>query len=119
MFSAVSHLAYQNSLYLSLDYANEQFVGAAIRESGLPREDLWVTGKYGGRDDDVQGAVRTSLRKLGLAHFDLYLVHTPWSIVNDDVERLWGRMVDIREAGLAKYVVWCGVVFWLLAAAFD
>jgi diketogulonate reductase-like aldo/keto reductase len=83
-------------------YANEQFVGAAIRESGLPREDLWVTGKYDGHDDDVQGAVRTSLRKLGLAHLDLYLVHTPWSIVNDDVEKLWGRMVDIREAGLAN-----------------
>jgi 2,5-diketo-D-gluconate reductase A len=65
---------------------------------------LWVTGKYDGHDDDVQGAVRTSLRKLGLAHLDLYLVHTPWSIVNDDVEKLWGRMVDIREAGLAKCV---------------
>jgi len=85
-------------------YANEQFVGTALRESGLPREDLWVTGKYDGRDDDVHGALRTTLRKLGLAHLDLYLVHGPWSIVHDDVERLWGRMVDIREAGLAKSI---------------
>ena len=87
-----------------LDYENEEFVGAAIRESGLPREDLWMTDKYSAHDDDVQGAVRTSLRKLGLAHLDLYLVHDPSSIENDDVEGLWGRMVEIHEAGLAKCV---------------
>ncbi|KAI9432123.1 NADP-dependent oxidoreductase domain-containing protein [Lactarius indigo] len=85
-------------------YANEQFVGAAIRESGLAREDMWVTGKYDGQDDDVQGAVRTTLHKLGLTHLDLYLVHGLWTIVNDDVEGLWGRMVEIREAGLAKSI---------------
>jgi len=85
-------------------YANEQFVCIAIRESGLPREDVWVTSKYERFDNDVQGAVRTSLHKLGLAHLDLYLVHSPESIVNDDVEGLWGRMVDIREAGLAKSI---------------
>ncbi|KAI9459696.1 NADP-dependent oxidoreductase domain-containing protein [Lactarius psammicola] len=85
-------------------YANEQFVGAAIRESGLPREDVWVTSKYDGRDNDVQGAVRTTLHKLGLASLDLYLIHSPWVIVNDDLEGLWKRMVEIREAGLAKSI---------------
>ncbi|KAH9033515.1 NADP-dependent oxidoreductase domain-containing protein [Lactarius pseudohatsudake] len=85
-------------------YANEQFVGRALRESGLARADVCVTGKYGGWDDDVQGAVRTTLGKLGLTHLDLYLVHHPSLIVNDDVERLWGRMVEIRSAGLAKSI---------------
>lgn len=85
-------------------YANEHFVGAAIRESGLSREDVWVTGKYDGSDDDVQGAVRTTLRKLGLAHLNLYLVHGLWTIVNDDVEKLWGHMVEVREAGLARSI---------------
>ncbi|KAH9056898.1 NADP-dependent oxidoreductase domain-containing protein [Lactarius vividus] len=85
-------------------YTNEQFVGAALRESGLPRVDVCVTGKYDGRDDDVQGAVRTTLGKLGLTHLDLYLVHGPWNIVNDDVEGLWGRIVEIRSAGLAKSI---------------
>ncbi|KAH8997150.1 NADP-dependent oxidoreductase domain-containing protein [Lactarius hatsudake] len=85
-------------------YANEQFVGRALHESGLPRADVCVTGKYGGRDDDVQGAVRTTLSKLGLTHLDLYLVHDPSLIVNDDVEGLWGRMVEIRSAGLAKSI---------------
>ncbi len=90
-----------------LAYANEQFVGKAIRESGLAREDVWVTSKYDGHDDNVQGAVRTTLRKLGLAHLDLYLVHSPRVIVNDDLEGLWRRMVEIREAGLAKCVFYC------------
>ncbi|KAH9160221.1 2,5-diketo-D-gluconic acid reductase [Lactarius sanguifluus] len=85
-------------------YANEQFVGRALRESGLSRADVCVTGKYGGRDNDVQGAVRTTLSKLGLTHLDLYLVHFPSLIVNDDVEGLWGRMVEIRSAGLAKSI---------------
>jgi len=88
-------------------YANEQFVGTAIRESGLPREDVWVTGKYHRHDNDVQGAVRTTLRKLGLAHLNLYLVHSPGVIVNDDLEGLWARMVEVREAGLAKCAFYC------------
>lgn len=43
-------------------YANEQYVGAAIRECGLARQDMWITTKYDG--GDVLDAVRTSLRKV-------------------------------------------------------
>jgi len=85
-------------------YANEQFVGLAIRKSGLPREEVWVTSKYDGRDDDVRGALRGSLRQLGFEWLDLYVVHTPWSIVDDDVEGLRDRMVEVREEGLARSV---------------
>jgi hypothetical protein len=46
----------------TLDYANEQYVGAAIRESGLAREDLWITTKYDG--GDVLEEAHTSLRKV-------------------------------------------------------
>lgn len=43
-------------------YANEQYVGAAIRECGLARQDIWITTKYAG--GDVLDAVHTSLRKV-------------------------------------------------------
>jgi hypothetical protein len=43
-------------------YANEQYVGTAIRESGLARQDLWITTKYD--SGDVLEAVHTSLRKV-------------------------------------------------------
>lgn len=48
-----------------LVYANEQYVGAAIRESGLPRQDVWITTKYNG--GDMLEAVHTSLRKVRLS----------------------------------------------------
>jgi hypothetical protein len=52
-------------------YANEQYVGAAIRESGLARQDLWITSKYDG--GDVLEAVHTSLQKVsGHGHFHLF-----------------------------------------------
>jgi diketogulonate reductase-like aldo/keto reductase len=47
------------------DYYNEQCVGAAIRESGLAREDLWITSKF--KEGDTLEEVHTSLRKVRLA----------------------------------------------------
>jgi hypothetical protein len=43
-------------------YANEQYVGAAIRESGLARQDMWVTSKYNG--GDALDSAHTSLREV-------------------------------------------------------
>lgn len=87
---------------ITAEYYNEQFVGAAIRESGLAREDLWITTKF--MEGDVLEEVHTSLRNLGLKHLDLYLIHGPWSIKNDDVEGLWNDMTKVKQAGLAKSV---------------
>ncbi|KAI0292842.1 Aldo/keto reductase [Multifurca ochricompacta] len=83
-------------------YANEQFVGKAIRESGLGREDVWITTKYDG--GVVLEEVHSSLQKLGLKHLDLYLVHGLWSVENDDVEGLWEEMNKVKDAGLAKSI---------------
>jgi len=83
-------------------YANEQYIGAAIRECGLARQDIWITTKYAG--GDVLDAVHTSLRKLGLEHLDLYLVHGPWTIKNGDVEGVWNDMIKARESGLSRSI---------------
>lgn len=61
-------------------YGNEQSVGAALRASGLPREDIFITTKLWNSDQGYDRALRAldeSLAHLGLAHVDLYLVHWP------------------------------------------
>lgn len=61
-------------------YMNEEAVGAAILESGVPREELFITTKLWVQDTSYEGAkaaVQTSLKKLGLEYLDLYLIHQP------------------------------------------
>uniref|UniRef100_D8PVB6 NADP-dependent oxidoreductase domain-containing protein n=1 Tax=Schizophyllum commune (strain H4-8 / FGSC 9210) TaxID=578458 RepID=D8PVB6_SCHCM len=57
-------------------YQTEEDVGQAIRESGLARDEFFVTTKYSG-GVPVQVAFKASLQKLGLKHVDLYLIHNP------------------------------------------
>ncbi|MFX3623885.1 MAG: aldo/keto reductase [Ectobacillus sp.] len=61
-------------------YGNEAEVGEAIRESGIPREELFITTKVWNSDQGYEStlaAFETSLEKLGLDYIDLYLVHWP------------------------------------------
>ncbi|WNG49654.1 aldo/keto reductase [Archangium minus] len=61
-------------------YGNERDVGAAVRESGLPREDIFVTTKLWNEDQGYDSTLRAcerSLKDLGLEYVDLYLVHWP------------------------------------------
>ena len=58
-------------------YGNEESVGRALRESGVPREQVWITTKfYPGHQDPVLEAEK-SLRRLGVESVDLYIVHWP------------------------------------------
>jgi methylglyoxal/glyoxal reductase len=70
--------------YISIDtaaiYQNEEGVGQAIRESGIPREELFITSKVWNSDQGYEStlqAYETSLKKLGLEYLDLYLIHWP------------------------------------------
>src|SRR5690606_27410884 len=71
--------------YRSIDtaaaYRNEEGVGRAIRESGLPREDVFVTTKLANPDqngyDAALSAFDASIERLGLDYVDLYLIHWP------------------------------------------
>ncbi|MGX1887209.1 aldo/keto reductase [Streptomyces sp. NPDC055287] len=80
-------------------YGNEQAVGRALKNSGVPREELFVTTKLWIQDAPAQAnAVRAfekSLNKLGLDYVDLYLMHQPYG----DVYGQWRAMEDLyREA---------------------
>ncbi|MGW7319190.1 aldo/keto reductase [Streptomyces sp. NPDC054854] len=93
--------------YRSLDtaaaYGNEEAVGRAIRSSGIPRQDLFVTTKLWVSDageDKAARAFDTSLRKLGLDHLDLYLIHQPYG----DVYGSWRAMEALRAEGLVRAI---------------
>ncbi|AEN13308.1 MULTISPECIES: aldo/keto reductase [unclassified Streptomyces] len=93
--------------YRSLDtaasYGNEEAVGRAISGSGIPREDLFVTTKLWVSDageDKARRAFDTSLRKLGLDHLDLYLIHQPYG----DVYGSWRAMESLHEEGLVRAI---------------
>ncbi|TDU73560.1 aldo/keto reductase [Streptomyces sp. KS 21] len=93
--------------YRSLDtaaaYANEEGVGRAIRSSGVPREELFVTTKLWVSDageDKAKRAFDTSLRKLGLDYLDLYLIHQPYG----DVYGSWRAMENLHGQGLIRAI---------------
>ena len=84
-------------------YANEEAVGAAIRKSGLPREEVFVTTKLWVQDASYEGAksaLRSSLEKLGLDHVDLYLVHQPMG----DYHGAYRAMEEMCRQGMARAI---------------
>ncbi|TDA20097.1 aldo/keto reductase [Extibacter muris] len=77
---------------------NEQEVGKAIRESGIPREEIFLTSKLWLQDYGYEAAkkgIETSLRKLGLDYMDLYLIHQPYG----DVPGAWKAMEEAKADG--------------------
>lgn len=94
--------------YRSIDtaaiYHNEVGVGRAVRESGLPRADFFVTTKlWNDRHDAARPALDESLDRLGLDHVDLYLIHWPCPGQGRFVEA-WKELVALREAGRARSI---------------
>ncbi len=85
-------------------YGNEEEVGRAVRESGLRREDVFVTTKLPaervGRERET---IEASLRALGLDHVDLWLMHWPTSEPGDLIP-VWREMLAARDTGLARAV---------------
>jgi 2,5-diketo-D-gluconate reductase A len=58
-------------------YGNEESVGQGIRESGVPREDVFITTKFYPRRDDPEAEIQRSLERLGVEQVDLYIIHWP------------------------------------------
>jgi diketogulonate reductase-like aldo/keto reductase len=81
-------------------YGNEESVGQALRDSGVPRSEVFITTKfYPGRSDPVAEA-KQSLRRLGVEQVDLYLVHWP----QRGASWAWPGMERARELGYARSV---------------
>jgi 2,5-diketo-D-gluconate reductase A len=87
-------------------YGNEKEVGRAIRESGIPRAELFVTSKLNNgfhAPDEALRAFGQSLDDLGFDYLDLFLVHWPLPKVGDFVET-WRAMEEIYNSGRARAV---------------
>jgi len=85
-------------------YGNEASVGRAVRESGIPRKDIFVTSKVWTTDmraDLQEEAFMESLRTLGLEYIDLYLIHWP---VKDKYAKTWAIMERLNRAGLVRAI---------------
>jgi diketogulonate reductase-like aldo/keto reductase len=94
-------------------YGNEASVGQAIKDSGVPREEIFLTTKLPADIKDagkVLETFQTSIKTLGVDYVDLYLIHTPWpwskrgaDYTKQNVE-VWKEMEKIYESGEAKAV---------------
>ena len=85
-------------------YGNEVSVGKAIKDSGIPRSDIFVTTKLWNEDqrsDNQLNAIDESLKRLGLDYVDLYLIH--WPVKGKYVES-WKKMEKIYRSGKARAV---------------
>ena len=85
-------------------YGNEQEVGTAIRESCIPREEIFVTTKLWNSDhgyDNTIKAFHRSLERLGLDYIDLYLIH--WPVENLRLES-WRALEKLYNDGLCKSI---------------
>ncbi len=81
-------------------YGNEESVGRALRESGVPREDVFLTTKFYPAHEDPAAEAERSLRRLGVDYVDLYIVHWPqrgpvWA---------WPGMERSRELRFARSI---------------
>jgi 2,5-diketo-D-gluconate reductase A len=84
-------------------YENEAAVGRAIANSGIPRDELFITTKLWIADagqDRATPAFHRSLRRLGLDYVDLYLIHQPFG----DYYGSWRAMEQLHRDGLAKAI---------------
>jgi 2,5-diketo-D-gluconate reductase A len=81
-------------------YGNEESVGRALRDSGLPRDAVFITTKFYPGNRDPVAAVQESLKRLGVDYVDLYLIHWPqggptWA---------WPGMERSRQLGAARSI---------------
>ncbi len=87
-------------------YDNENAVGKAIRRSGIPRDQLFVTSKFNKENHSVAGvktAYEESLRRTGLDYLDLFLIHWPVPALNRYVDA-WEGLVALLEAGSVRAI---------------
>lgn len=104
-------------------YGNEKEVGKALRATGIPREEYWVTSKvWNNRHDVAEAACEDSLRDLGLEYLDLYLIHWPFPnhhgvgvsvdsrdphavpYLHDRYMKTWSALERLHHRGLVRHI---------------
>lgn len=84
-------------------YMNEQDVGRAVRDSGIPRDEIWITSKLWPQDyaaADAPAGIDLTLRNLGLDYVDLMLLHQPYG----PVDEAWAALEEAKAAGKIRSI---------------
>jgi 2,5-diketo-D-gluconate reductase A len=84
-------------------YLNEEAVGRAIKRSGVPREELFITTKLWVQDtgyENTKKALANSLQRLQLDYLDLYLIHQPFG----DIHGSWRAMEELYREGKIRAI---------------
>jgi 2,5-diketo-D-gluconate reductase A len=81
-------------------YGNEESVGRALRDSGVPREEVFITTKFYPAHRDPAAEAEQSLRRLGVDQVDLYIVHWP----QNGPTWAWPGMEEARQRGYARSI---------------
>jgi methylglyoxal/glyoxal reductase len=89
-------------------YGNESDVGKAVRESGIQREEVFITTKlWNTRQVEYDSAIQAceeSLQRLGLTYVDLYLIHWPVQGSGNNSIEIWRAMVHLLGEGKARAI---------------
>jgi diketogulonate reductase-like aldo/keto reductase len=83
-------------------YRNEEEVGRALADSGVPRDEVFLTTKVPPHVDDPRKVLETSLQKLGTDRLDLWLIH--WTEGDSIHEDLWRVLLEAKQAGTVRDV---------------
>jgi len=81
-------------------YGNEESVGTGLRESGIPRDEVFITTKFYPARQDPAAEIQKSLTRLGMDYVDLYLVHWP----QGGPTRAWPGMQTAHQRGHARSI---------------
>ena len=85
-------------------YGNEEDVGRGVRDSGVPREQVFVTTKLWNSDHGYDAALKAcdrSLRRLGLGYIDLYLIHWPVTELRGET---WRALIELQRRGSCRAI---------------
>ncbi|ODV86110.1 hypothetical protein CANARDRAFT_231426 [[Candida] arabinofermentans NRRL YB-2248] len=97
-------------------YNTDYEVAKAIKQSKLPRSDIWITDKYfagdssytvKSKEDDPYHHLVAALKRLDTPYVDLYLIHSPFiktDVHGFDLSKAWGFMERCKKEGLAKHI---------------
>ncbi len=88
-------------------YGNEEGVGQAVKESGLPRDEIFVTSKLNNgfhAHADALDAFDKSLERLGFEQLDLFLIHWPLPGIDVDFVETWKALEEIYASGRARAI---------------
>jgi diketogulonate reductase-like aldo/keto reductase len=94
-------------------YRNEASVGRAVRDSGIPRQELYITSKLPAEAKSYSQAVaefETTMAEIGLDYLDLYLVHAPWpwneqgADYREENKEIWKAMEEFLASGRVRAI---------------